>query len=150
MALVDSLRRVLNASRAIPGQLGLRPFAVSIVRSVGNGNAWDGPGSGSEVVTELKEADDQNPSVRFLTTKDYVAGYPADTEIEVRITAELVASIESIQVENENLVWIVTGPGMGATGTRFRKTYLNTEKALSWRIGLARIGNGAGLTLDSF
>lgn len=65
MTLADDLKPLLWTVRAIPGQLGLRPYAVKIVQST-----WSGiyPGRGEKTSSEISitESGGTNPKVRFL------------------------------------------------------------------------------------
>lgn len=142
MSIVNDLKPLLRQLRGIPGAFGLRSYTVEIVRinTEGGAEAWDGTRAlTEEQVTELVEGDNQPPRVRWLTTKDYLNGYPQDCQLEVTITAGLTASIADIQEESNHTFFRLKGPGLGENGTIFRKAYLNTQSALSWKIGLKRM-----------
>jgi hypothetical protein len=72
MALKDELLPLIDGLRAIPGDLGFRPYQVWVRKST-----WAGPrvGLGSVSVTDTRLlVGGQNPKVRQVSTKEVVAG----------------------------------------------------------------------------
>lgn len=74
MSLKDDLLPVVDALKAIPGELGFRPFQVWVRTTT-----YAGPrvGVGARSVTETQLlVGGQNPKVREVKSKDVVAGTP--------------------------------------------------------------------------
>lgn len=73
MTLADTLKPILYSVRAIPGQLGLRPYSVSIL--IGT---WSGEhtGRGDTIIeqTAVTEGNGQPPKVRQLNTEELALG----------------------------------------------------------------------------
>jgi hypothetical protein len=140
MAFVDSVRKSLHNARAVAGRLGLHPYSVKVLRREYEGNSWDGQEAALEQAFELTAADGQKPKVRWVSTKDYLMGYPQDAELEVVITPELAAQYEDVDPVSGEVIFLVTGPGM-TEGVKFQKVQLNSESAFSWRILLKRVSS---------
>jgi hypothetical protein len=71
--LAESLRPLVNGIRAIPGQLGLRPYSVAIVVGTWAG-AYVGRDSKTETAVAITEANGQPPKVRFLNAEEIAVG----------------------------------------------------------------------------
>ena len=141
---LNRLRKIAHEKRAIPGErYALRPFTVSVMARTSGGQAWDGTGSDAIAYTTvvLKEKGGQNPRVKWITPKMYMVGYPQDVELEVRITPELVASFTDIDPLSPEVIWVVTGPGLGTNGARFSAEKINVGSQITWTIGLKRLSS---------
>jgi len=69
MTLADSLKPVIAGIRAIPGQLGLRPYTVEIVNGVNLGT-HTGDKRGAYLTTPIVEHGGYPPKVRQLTDEE--------------------------------------------------------------------------------
>ena len=72
MALKDELLPLIDSLRAIPGDLGFRPYQVWVRKTTWSGER---PGLGAVSVTDTRLlVGGQNPKVRQVKSKDVVAG----------------------------------------------------------------------------
>lgn len=73
MTLAAGLRKLAYSVRAIPGQLGVRPHRVSVLR-----RSWSGPhvgdGTRTDVEVDIVEAGGQPPKVRWLSDEELAVG----------------------------------------------------------------------------
>lgn len=145
-AALNRLRKIAHRVRALPGKrFALRPFTVSVMARASGGQAWDGSGTSDAEYTTvaLKEKGGQNPRVKWISPKQYMIGYSQDVDLEVRITPELVASVTEIDPLAAEVIWVITGPGMGENGTKFTRSSLNTQSQITWVIGLKRVSSSS-------
>jgi hypothetical protein len=144
MSLASDMRKVRYDLESLAGEFGIHPFTVSVLTRTTAGKAWDGTGDGAAYSTlVLKEGGNANPKVRWITPKMYMMGYPQDVELEVTLTAELVATFDQLDPTAAEVIWLVEGPGMGDHGAKFTVGHINTQSALTWKLGLKRISTGS-------
>jgi hypothetical protein len=82
MAFADDILPTLTAIRAIPGQFGLRPHAVSLVYATSSGD-HTGDGDVLDEDTPITEADSQPPKVRWLKDEEITVGNLASGSVEI-------------------------------------------------------------------
>ena len=137
MSLIDDLRPALTSIRAIPGQLGLRPYTVQVVT-----DAWDGDelGQGTETTTAttISESGGQPPKVRFLSSQERALAGLSNSSVEVGpITPShtgggtaLSALLTLPKQGSTNTIynWILTGPAW-PNGARFRVVSHKSDRA---------------------
>jgi hypothetical protein len=139
---IDALRKLVDRGRALPGRWGLRVFRVYVVERHWTG---DRPGEGgtSEDSTELLVGG-QAPKVATLSGETIaVEQLPSDTIQIGPLTPEFSGGGTDIDILKGEL-WptderwlLVTGPGMGDEGTRFRIVSVRADKALRYVIRAA-------------
>jgi hypothetical protein len=142
MTNIDSLRQLVERGRALPGQWGLRVFRVYVVTRHWSG---DRPGEGgtAEDPTELLVGG-QPPKVRTLSGETIaVEQLPSDTLEIGPLTPEFSGGgidLDLLKGElwvNDERWLLLTGPGMGDDGTRFRIVSVRADKALRYVIRAA-------------
>lgn len=69
MALADDLKAIVWSVRAIPGQLGLRPYSATIVQGVDLGEQT-GDDAGVYLDVPILEASGQSPRIRQLSDEE--------------------------------------------------------------------------------
>lgn len=124
MALKDDLLPLVDTLRAIPGELGFRPYQVWVRKVV-----WSGArvGLGSASVTETRLlVGGRDPKVREIRSKDVVAGSVeySDADYEIGpLTPEFAGGgvAESTINPTKNgqpteVTFLVKGPGMPTEG----------------------------------
>jgi len=131
MSLVDDLLPDLDRVRGIPGELGLRQYAVSLAVKTWSG-ARAGMGTATTTFTPIRCAGGaQNPKVRQLTQKDVVAsgGVYSDQDFEVGpITPAFagggtaISGFEPAQGSSPTeIAFKLTGPGLPTGGAYYAK-----------------------------
>jgi hypothetical protein len=124
MSLRDDLLPVVDAARAIAGELGFRRYQVWARRTTFSGPR---PGYGPSTVTETRLlVGGRDPKVRVLRSKDIVAGTPemADATFEIGpLTPEFAGggvAESSINPEKTStpttLLFRIVGPGLPSAG----------------------------------
>jgi len=143
MSFRDSLRELCHSIRAIPGQLGIRPYSVAAVSACWSGDER-GEGIEDETSIAITEADGQPPKVRELSSEQLaVGGYDKGT-IEVGpITPDfpgsgtLLSTLEQDPEDNTLVYFIITGPEY-PSGQRFVLVELKTDRAFHYKMTLRR------------
>ncbi len=138
--LRNPMRRLAYKVRAIPGKLGFRPYTVWLEVSVSAG-AELGEGARTTTTTQITEADGQPPRVRWLTNQELSLGNYRDGTIEIGpITPDFpggghaISSLHPDPSVNTTVRWVLYGPHMAATGSRFRVRDFKTDKTLSYLV----------------
>lgn len=134
----DRFRQIAASARGIPGQLGLRPYAVAIIV-----DTWFGPddnvGSGtSEIATRpvpITELGGQPPKV-VIEAEDPLAKAtctigPITPPYGAAGTP--LARLAQRVFENQESYVLLTGPAYPA-GARFTVLQVHTDKALHWTL----------------
>lgn len=139
MPLSDDLKAILYECRAIPGELGLRPYTVTVVQG-----AWSGSyaGEGIEVATEtaITESGSQPPKVRWLDDEQLALGGLSRGTVEIgpvtpdhtgggTALSELVPAVSTGHTVHVKL----TGPAH-PTGALYAISEVKTDRALRWMI----------------
>lgn len=144
MALADDLLPVIDAIRAIPGQLGLRPNRVYLLDG-----SWDGShtGEGVEVQTEteLTVGDSQPPKVRLLSDEIIAMGELAAGSLEI---GPITPSYTGGGVSSATLLAQSVARGdtrtlkvVGPAGTaHYRVTSVKTDRAMHYTVRAEPVG----------
>jgi hypothetical protein len=140
VTLRDALLPTINAVRAIPGQLGLRPHAVAIIQTISSG-AHTGDGARSETETAITESGGQPPKVRWLNDEQLALGnLPKGTVLVGPITPAFssggtdLATIQGTALlQGDTLHVKITGP-KHPNGALYRVTKINADRALRYMI----------------
>ena len=144
--LAESLKPIVFKLRGIAGKLGMRPFTIKLVKRTYAGKSWDGESFTDEVIQDIREGDNQSPKVKFLTYRDYAAGYPQDAEIEVgpitpyTITADGYVGTNIPEPDSSGEIFFIID-GLGFSNTRFQRVQLKTERTLGFYLVLKRISD---------
>lgn len=139
MSLADGLRAIVFHTRAIPGALGLRRYAVAIVH-----RSWSGANTGDGVptinVTPLVEGSGRPPKVRFVNSEERtVRDLPSGAVMIGPITPDfpgggtLLSSIRAWQNRGDEVYVRLTGPRF-PDGVEYHFAGFETEKALHYTI----------------
>lgn len=147
MSLADDLKPILDNARAIAGDLGFRPFSVSVrVQDWSGGQA--GKGTMVETITPLTVGNGQNVKVEQVSQRDiFLSGglYQA-LDLKVTVTAGYsgggvaIATFDPPVVKGRNVDFKLIGPGLPATGAYFNKIGQDVSSALTYRIYLRSAG----------
>ena len=82
MSFRDGMRRLLFRTRAIPGQLGLRPYRAYVDTTMSSGDEL-GQGTVTTTSVELTEANGQPPRVKELSAEEIALGGYSEGAIEI-------------------------------------------------------------------
>lgn len=149
-SMVDDLRSIVEWARAVPGEMGLREYAVELRHTV-----WSqhNPGDGAPTTTVIPiKVGGQNPKVRWLSPKELALGALPVGTIEIGpVTPSCSAGGvavsdllgQSLEHGTEQLVWI-QGPKV-PDGAFYRITAREADHALrlTLRCELAGASPGA-------
>ena len=148
MSLRDDLLPVLDEVRAIPGELGLRPFEVWM-----RVTTWDGGrvGVGTKTTTDTQFlVGGQNPKCHVLTSKDVVASGGLYSEADVRVGpltpqfpgggSDTTAFDPPVTGAATQVAFRILGPGITAGGDWYRKIGQNDVAPLRYEIILRKTG----------
>ena len=135
----DSLRELAYNARAIPGQLGIRPNSVAIVRGT-----WSGTntGRGDEIgeLWPITEANGQPPKVREINTEELALGNLGKGSLKIGpITPDFpgggtaLADLQPCVNAGQTVHVIVTGPAY-PNGAKFVIKSVNADRALHWTL----------------
>lgn len=140
MPLAQGLRKLAYSVRAIPGQLGVRPHRVSVLK-----RSWSpshpGDGDRLDVETALTEAGGQPPKVRWLSDEELTVGSLNPGTVEIGpVTPAFpgggtnLGTLDgsAIQAGEARYLWIV-GP-MHPQGAIYKITKLTADRALRYMI----------------
>lgn len=148
MTLRNSLLPMISRVRAIPGQMGLRPYSVAIVIGAWNGSNT-GRGAKATDLTPITEANGQPPKVRELNTEELALGDLGKGSLRIGpITPDFPGGGNSLdtlkpQVDAGQTVHVlVTGPGY-PDGALFMIKSLNTDRALHWTLVVSPVQGAA-------
>jgi hypothetical protein len=140
MTLAASLRKLAFNVRAIPGQLGVRPHRVSILK-----RSWSGPHTGdgtrTDVEIDIVEANGQPPKVRWLSDEQIAVGSLEAGTVEIGpITPRFVGggtdlgTIDgSTLIKGEVRMLRIVGP-QHPTGAVYQITRISADRALHYTI----------------
>lgn len=142
--LSEQLKAALDAVRAIPDQLGLRPYTVSIrVRT------WSGERAGLGTKTDadgyIVVGDGYRPSVREISSQDIIASGGLYTQEDLKITVtpayvgacgiggHLVSDFEpDVNANPTEIFFNIKGPGHPANGSWYKKISQNVDSVLTY------------------
>lgn len=149
MTFRDDIRALAYSVRQIPGDLGVRPYTVSVSVST-----WSGatPGEGTEdvTVTAITEANGQPPKVRWLTDEERALGGYADAVIEVGpITPDFPGGGTSWAVLTQSAAaavpgtvirYVLTGPEF-PSGANFERVGGTSDRTFNYKLRLQRVAD---------
>jgi len=144
MTLADDLKPIIEGIRAIPGQLGLRPYRVFVKTGTWTG---DRTGEGGEVVAEVELLENgYSPKVRFLDDEAIALGGLDKGSVRIGpITPEHSTGGTDIDdllgtalVVGETLQLRLSGPDGDALFVVKNKSF---DRALHWTIEAQPVGN---------
>lgn len=148
MSLKDDLLPLVDTLRAIPGELGFRPFQVWVRKTT-----YAGPrvSVGASTFTETRLlVNGQNPKVRELKGKDVVAGTPemAASTFEIGpVTPSFPGGGVSYGTINPTktsvpttVLFVLKGPGLPDEGLLCQRFDDDTDKPLRTVIRVKSIG----------
>jgi hypothetical protein len=137
MTLADDLKPLVNAIRAIPGELGLRPHTISVLLGTWSG---DHTGEGTETASStaiLESA--QNPKVRWLKQEERALADLPEGSCEIGpltpsypgggFTLSTITSFD----RGETLHLRIVGP-QHPSGAVYRVTKINADHALHYTL----------------
>lgn len=148
MALKDDLLPLIDTLRAIPGDLGFRPYQVWVRTEVSGGPRV---GLGTKTVTETRLlVGGQDPKVRAIGRKDVVAGTPEFTTGEYEIgpltpefagggVAESVINPEKTS-QPTTVLFLLKGPGLPEEGLLCQRISDAVDRPLRTVIRVRSIG----------
>ena len=148
MTLASGLRKLAWSVRAIPGQLGVRPHRVSILKRTWSGSHV-GDGTRTDVETDIVEAGGQPPKVRWLSDEELAVGglNPGTVEIGPITpafpgggTALSLLDGSTLDEGEVRHLWIV-GP-QHPNGAAYRVKKLTADRALHYKIQAMPAGSG--------
>jgi len=150
MTLRDKLLPTVDKVRKLPGKLGFRLFAVTLVRQTG-GDWSKGIAPTLTTLENITVFEGYNPKVRWMNQGDYARGTPADVVLEVGpITPAYdgggytYEDLEDLSApKNSTILYRITGPGMLTNGSLFAKTSFSGNRALGFFIQLRRVNTAA-------
>ncbi|UOF77394.1 hypothetical protein [Caudoviricetes sp.] len=147
MSLADTLRPILHAVRAIPGQLGLREHSVALIgaRAGGDGQ-YTGDGGRWELSTPITHSGGYAPRVRWAKDQDVAMGLVVKGTITVGpITSDFTGHAILTKLVGGNLetgavrLLRITGP-KHPTGADYTITSVKAERALHYLITAEPVG----------
>lgn len=146
MTFKDDLRAICYSARAIPGQLGMREYSVTVVQETWGGGTetWGGgergQGTPTRTETPILEADGQNPKVRQLNTEEVaLGGYGRGTWRIGPITPDfpgggtLRSALLPDPADNTLVFFVLTGPAY-PTGQRFTVVDVTDHRAFQFLV----------------
>ena len=149
MSFRDDVRALAHAARAIPGELGMRPFTVEAVT-----RSWSGAEPGEGVVQDeriaIVEANGQNPKVRTMSDEEIAVGGFAEGTVKVGpITPDFPGGGTLIDILRRDgagtralLHFVLTGPG-DECGANYKLRGFNADRAFHYTITLERSPDSA-------
>jgi hypothetical protein len=135
----DDVRAICFNVRQIPGNLGMRPYAVKVVQETWSGEER-GQGTYARTETPIVEANGQNPKVRQLNTEEVaLGGYGKGTWKIGPITPDFpgggtLRSKLTPTLPDNTLLWFeLTGPGK-PDGGRFTLVDITDHRAFHYTV----------------
>jgi len=148
MTFRDDLRAICHEVRAIPADLGVRPYTVAIVT-----RAWSGdePGQGTltTTTTAITEANGAPPKVRSVSGEELLLGTTHDTgTVEVGpITPDfpgggtLIAALAPVVGNGQTQFhFVLTGPDY-PNGANFACREYSTDHGYHYKLTLERVAD---------
>lgn len=139
MTLADDLKPLLNSVRAIPGQLGLRPYQVAIIIGTWSGE-YVGGGSKFEQARAITEGNNQPPKVRFLDEEALaLSGSSGQQLLKGSCTIGPITPVTTLATllpavsEGQTVHVRLTGPAY-PRGAKFAIKKVATDRALHWTL----------------
>lgn len=148
MTLKDELLPLIDELRAIPGELGFRPYQVW-VRVTSYSGSRVGQGTATVQETRLLVGG-RDPKVREIGSKDVVAGMPEALDVDFEV-GPLTPDFGSGGVAFETLdppsdgtpktvVYVLKGPGLPEDGLLCQKIKSKSDRPLRIMIMLKSMG----------
>jgi len=146
MSFRDSIRQLAHSVRAIPGQLGMRPYTVQVVSAVWSG-AERGQGTETVTTTAITEADGQPPKVRQLNSEEIAVGGYAEGTWEIGpITPDfpgggtLISTLQPDPADNTLVHIVLTGPAY-PDGQRCQVKGVTDHRAFQYMLKVEQAAN---------
>lgn len=134
MTLADDLKPLVNAVRAIPGEMGLRPHSVTAKLGEWNGSHT---GEGAETVTSTTLLESgQNPKVRWLKQEERALSDLPEGACEIGpLTPGLGLDLDTVTATDagQTLHLRIVGP-QHPSGAIYRVTKINADHALHYTL----------------
>ena len=149
MSLKDDLLPLIDTLRAVPGELGFRPYQVFVRKTT-----YAGPRVGIGAVLSVTETQllvgGQNPKVREIKGKDVVAGTselisgvyeigPLTPEFSGGGVAQSVVNPEKTSTPT-TVLYVLKGPGMPTDGLLCQRMSDDVDRPLRTVIRVQSIG----------
>jgi hypothetical protein len=143
--LPASLKAVIDSVRGIPGQLNLRPFAVSVIKRTWTGERV-GLGTSTTTSTALTVGG-QNPRLERLSSREVLASAGKFAEGDYRLTLTPSFSGGGFNISDfssddgvnpAEIYFKVTGNGFEPTGSFFVKVDQDVHSNLTYKIVIRR------------
>lgn len=135
MSFAEDIRGTLMSCRAIPGQYGVRPHSVTIVRVSFSGD-HTGDGAVYDRETPITEGDGQSPKVRWLNQEELaLASLPNGSCTIGPITPVLGLDLSNLAgvIQGSTVALRIMGP-QHPQGAMYRITQVNAEKGLHYTL----------------
>ena len=138
--LADSLKGLVYSVRSLPGQLGLRPHRVWLLRRSWSGS-HTGAGTRSDLEFPITEGGKQPPKVRWLSDEEIAVGSLAAGTVEIGpITPKhkgggtdlSILDGSTLTMGQVRHVWIL-GP-QHPKGAAYRITKISADRALHYTL----------------
>lgn len=139
MTLRDALLPAIAAIRSIPGQLGIRPYTVAIIRGTWSGTNT-GRGTSIDEQWPITEGNGQPPKVRELGTEELALGNLGKGAIRIGpITPGFPGGGNPLELlkpcvtAGQTVHVVLTGPEY-PNGAKFLVKDVKTDMALHWTL----------------
>lgn len=139
MTLRDQLLPLIHGVRAIPGNLGLRPYSVAVLTGTWSGTNT-GRGSSIGELTAITEGGGQNPKVRMLNSEELALGSLGKGSVTIGpITPDFagggtpLSDLMPAVAAGQTVHVLLTGPEY-PSGARFLIKDIQTDRALHWTL----------------
>lgn len=144
MSFADDLKELAYEIRAIPGELGMRPYSAAILLGT-----WSGTNTGrGDTINEclpLLEANGQNPKIRQLTDEEIALGGLGKGSIRIGPITPAFAgggtSISTLQpcvAAGQTVHVILTGPEY-PNGAKFAVKSVGSDHALHYTLDVSPV-----------
>ncbi len=138
-AFSDSLRELAYNARAIPGQLGIRPYSVAVLTGTWSGSNT-GRGAETSASVAITEAGGQPPKVRDLNSEELALSGLGKGSVRIGpITPDFpgggtaLALLKPAVAAGQTVHVLLTGPE-SPTGARYLLKDIQTDRALHWTL----------------
>lgn len=135
MSFAEDIRATLTSIRAIPGQYGLRPHSVTIVRVSFSGD-HTGDGAVYDNETPITEGDGQPPKVRWLNQEELALGSLPNGSCTIGPITPVVGldlSLLSNVLTGGTVALRIVGP-QHPNGALYRITQVNADRGLHYTL----------------
>lgn len=149
-SIVTGLRTALDQVRSLGGQLGLRPYTVTVRVNTWSGSSKNLPGAGTSVTTSTTLTTSGSNAVRVerLSTRDVIASSGMYTDGDYLVGPitpyfsgssgtggfNLSALDPAVIGPNTTVQFHISGSEMGANGSLFQKVETRATSNLSYYV----------------